>query len=121
MQKLKNEELQRKSVEEFKQSRKLPLVIILDNVRSAINVGSVFRTADAFLVEAIYLCGITAQPPNRDILKSALGSTESVDWKYFSATTDAINYLKQNNYSIYAIEQTVSSIKLDKFIADSFF
>ena len=95
MRKLLNRELERKTVEQFRKSEKSPFVIVLDNVRSQSNVGSIFRTADAFLTEAIYLCGITATPPHREIQKTALGATESVDWKYFPKTTDAIHYLKK--------------------------
>ncbi len=116
MRKLLNEELNRKSVDEFKQASKTPIIIVLDNVRSLNNVGSVFRTADAFLVEAVYLCGITGCPPNKDIQKTALGSTESVAWKYFKTTIDAVEELKQNNYKVYAIEQTESAIMLNDFM-----
>jgi len=118
MRKLLNEELNRKSLDEFKQAGKTPVIIVLDNVRSLNNVGSVFRTADAFLIEAIYLCGITGTPPNRDIQKTALGSTDSVSWKYFQTTMDAVNDLKQNNYLVYAIEQTESSLMLNDFKPD---
>ena len=116
MRKLLNEELIRKSVTEFRQASKTPIIIVLDNVRSLNNVGSVFRTADAFLIEAIYLCGITGCPPNKDIQKTALGSTESVSWKYFKTTMDAVEELKQNNYKVYAIEQTQSAIMLNDFM-----
>jgi 23S rRNA (guanosine2251-2'-O)-methyltransferase len=116
MRKLLNEELDRKSVEEFKLSSKTPIVIVLDNVRSLNNVGSAFRTADAFLVEAVYLCGITGQPPNKEIQKTALGATESVAWKYFENTLDAVAELKANNYVVYAIEQTETAIMLNNFI-----
>ena len=112
MRKLKNEELGRKSIKEFKQAEKQPIIIVLDNIRSLHNVGSVFRTADAFLVESIYLCGITGTPPHREIQKSALGATESVDWKYFNTTQEAIEELKQSNVKLIAIEQTSSSISL---------
>src|SRR5438477_12429209 len=105
MRKLLNEELNRKSVDEFKTAAKTPVIIVLDNVRSLNNVGSVFRTADAFLVEAIYLCGITGTPPNKDIQKTALGSTDTVTWQYFKTTQEALDELKQNNYYICAIEQ----------------
>lgn len=115
MQKLKNEELNRISKEVFKASLKTPLVIVLDNVRSALNVGSVFRTADAFLLEKIYLCGITAVPPHKDIFKSALGATETMDWAYVEKTTDAIMDLKNKEFKIYAIEQAVDSISLLDF------
>lgn len=118
MRKLLNEELNRKSLDEFKQAIKTPIVIVLDNVRSLNNVGSVFRTADAFLVEAVYLCGITGTPPNKDIQKTALGSTDSVSWKYFKTTLEAVEELKQNNYNVYAIEQAQSAIMLDSFKPD---
>lgn len=116
MRKLKNEELDRKSVNEFKTSAKTPIVIVLDNVRSLNNVGSVFRTADAFLVEAVYLCGITGTPPHKEIQKTALGATESVAWKYFKNTLDAVEDLKENNYIVYAIEQAESAIMLNNFM-----
>lgn len=116
MRKLLNEELNRKSVDEFKSSSKTPIVIVLDNVRSLNNVGSVFRTADAFLVEAIYLCGITGTPPNKDIQKTALGSTETVEWKYFKTTLEAVAELKQSSYNVYSIEQAQSAIMLNDFI-----
>jgi len=115
MQKLKNEGLNRMDVEQFRTSEKTPLIIVLDQVRSALNVGSVFRTADAFLVEQLYLCGITAVPPHKDILKSALGSTETVGWKYFEKTTDAVAELKKSGYKIIAVEQAVESISLQDF------
>jgi tRNA G18 (ribose-2'-O)-methylase SpoU len=107
MKKIKNEELGRKSVSEFKQAQKIPLVIVLDNVRSLNNVGSVFRTADAFLCNAIYICGITGRPPHREIEKTALGATDSVSWKYFATTVEAINELKQSGYVVAAVEQAV--------------
>lgn len=113
--KLKNEELDRIDVEEFKTIAKTPIVIVLDNIRSLNNIGSVFRTADAFLIEAVYLCGITAQPPHRDIQKTALGATESVSWKYFKTTTEAIKELKKNNYKIASIEQAENSTMLNEF------
>ncbi len=116
MRKLANEELGRKSVEEFKMSSKTPIIIVLDNVRSLNNVGSVFRTADAFLVEAVYLCGITGTPPNKEIQKTALGATESVAWKYFSTTQEAVQELNENKYVVYAIEQAESAIMLDNFM-----
>ena len=115
MEKLKNKDLQRISIEEFKNSRKTPITIVLDNVRSSLNVGSVFRTADAFLIEKIILCGITATPPNKDIRKSALGSTNSVDWEYEDNTIDAVLKLKKNNYSIIGVEQVKESIMLNNF------
>ena len=116
MRKLKNKELERKTVEEFKASSKLPFVIVLDNIRSLNNVGSFFRTADAFLVDEIHLCGISATPPNKEIHKTALGSTDSVNWKYFAYTTDSIKYLKENKYRIYAIEQADNSVALNDFV-----
>jgi 23S rRNA (guanosine2251-2'-O)-methyltransferase len=112
MRKLLNSELERKSVEEFRKSEKSPFIIVLDNVRSQSNVGSIFRTADAFLTEAIYLCGITATPPHREIQKTALGATESVTWKYYSKTSDAINELRDKGYRIIGIEQAEGSVEL---------
>ena len=118
MRKLLNSELDRKTIAEYKDSEKSPFIIVLDNVRSQNNVGSVFRTADAFLVEAIYLCGITAQPPHRDIQKTALGATESVPWKYFPSTSDAIKELKSNGVVIIAVEQVEGSIMLQDLIIE---
>jgi 23S rRNA (guanosine2251-2'-O)-methyltransferase len=115
MRKLLNRELDRKSVDQFRKSEKSPIVIVLDNVRSQSNVGSIFRTADAFLTEAIYLCGITACPPHREIQKTALGATESVAWKYYSRTTDSIHDLKEEGYRIIAVEQAEGSVSLDCF------
>jgi 23S rRNA (guanosine2251-2'-O)-methyltransferase len=112
MRKLLNKELERKNVEQYRISEKSPFILVLDNVRSQSNVGSIFRTADAFLTEAIYLCGITAKPPHREIQKTALGATESVAWKYFANTTDAINELKAKGYKIIGIEQAVGSVQL---------
>ncbi len=112
MKKLSMEELERKSIEEFKSSEKLPVIIILDNVRSLLNVGSIFRTADAFSIEAIYLCGITGTPPNKEIQKTALGATDSVNWKYFKETNEALIELKKSDYFIYAVEQIENSVKL---------
>lgn len=106
------DELNRKSVEDFRKTEKQPIIVILDNIRSMHNVGSVFRTADAFLLESIYLCGFTPKPPHRDINKTALGATESVTWKYFPATTQAIQLLKEENYKVYAVEQAENSIFL---------
>ncbi len=113
MRKLSMDELNRKTVDEFKQSEKMPIVIVLDNIRSMHNVGSVFRTADAFLIKGIYLGGFSPQPPHRDIHKTALGATETVDWTYFPETTDAINALKQDGYEVWAIEQTEGSLMLN--------
>lgn len=118
MRKLLNSELDRKTVEQFRASKKIPFIIVLDNVRSQSNVGSVFRTADAFLVEAIYLCGITAQPPNREIQKTALGATESVDWKYFSSTYEAVAGLKKNGYYLLAVEQADGAVELQDVIIE---
>jgi 23S rRNA (guanosine2251-2'-O)-methyltransferase len=115
MRKLTNEELNRKSAEEFKRSGKTPLILVLDNVRSLNNIGSVFRTADAFLVEAIYLCGITATPPHREIQKTALGATETVDWKYFKTTLEAVRELR-TSCTVYAVEQADKSTYLDAFV-----
>jgi 23S rRNA (guanosine2251-2'-O)-methyltransferase len=115
MKKLSMDELNRISPEEFRNQQKFPLLIVLDNIRSMMNIGSVFRTADAFSLEGIYLCGITATPPNREIHKTALGATESVMWKYFEKTTDAIKQLKNSGYIVIAIEQTDSSISLSDF------
>ena len=106
------EELNRKSVEEFKSSEKIPVIAVLENVRSAYNVGSVFRTADAFLIEAVYLCGYTAFPPHKEIKKTALGADETVEWKHFKKVDDAIFELKEKKYSIYAVEQAENSLKL---------
>ena len=107
--KLKLEELGRIDIETFKQTEKIPLVVILDNVRSMHNVGAVFRTADAFIVEKIVLCGITPQPPHREIHKAALGATESVDWIYEKSISEALQNLKNENYKIIGIEQTSTS------------
>ncbi len=117
MRKLLNRELGRKSLEQFKASEKAPVIIVLDNVRSQSNVGSVFRTADAFLTEAIYLCGITSKPPHREIQKTALGATESVNWKYFESTLEAITVLKSKGYKIIGIEQVEGSVELQDFVA----
>lgn len=115
MRKLSMDELDRKSIEEFKQASKTPVIAVLDNIRSMHNVGSVFRTADAFLIEAIFLCGYTAQPPHRDINKTALGATETVDWIYYATTVKAVTELKNKGYKVYAVEQTEGSISLEKF------
>ena len=114
MRKLLNEELERLSVEEFKQVDKVPLMVVLDNVRSLNNIGSVFRTADAFRLEGIYLCGITATPPHREIHKTALGATESVHWEYREETTEALSELKEKGYLIYSVEQTEGALLLDE-------
>ena len=115
MRKIPNSELNRLSVEDFKKADKLPVVIVLDNVRSQHNIGSVFRTSDAFRMAKIYLCGITATPPTREIHKTALGATESVEWKYFETTIAAVEHLKTEGYSVYAIEQVENSISLKDF------
>lgn len=116
MRKLKNSELGRISVEEFKQVEKTPLIVVLDNVRSLNNIGSIFRTSDAFLVEKIYLCGITATPPNKEIHKTALGATESVEWEYIENTLILAEKLKSDNTKVIAIEQTENSTMLNDFI-----
>jgi len=115
MRKLQNKELGRKTVDQFRKSGKFPVIIVLDNVRSQANVGSVFRTADAFLIEGIYLCGITATPPHREIQKTALGATESVSWKYFKETCGALEELKSLGYKIIGIEQAEGSTALGEF------
>lgn len=111
----KNADLNRKSVDEFKRSEKMPVVVVLDNVRSMHNVGSVFRTCDAFLISGLWLCGYTPRPPHRDIHKTALGATETVDWHYASSTIQAISGLKSEGYRIFAIEQVEKSIPLHEF------
>ena len=112
MRKLRTIEMNRLTVEEFKEAEKLPLVVVLDDVRSLYNVGSVFRSCDAFRVEAVYLCGITATPPNAEIHKTALGGEDSVDWEYFKTTEEAMEKLKQKGYFVYSIEQVEGSTKL---------
>ncbi len=113
--KLSMNELGRKSVAEFRQSDKLPIVAILENVRSAYNVGSVFRTADAFLLQGIYLCGYTAHPPHKEIKKTALGAEDTVQWKHFKGIKDALDELRTEGYKIYAIEQAAGSVLLQEF------
>jgi 23S rRNA (guanosine2251-2'-O)-methyltransferase len=115
MRKLSMAELGRKSVEEFRQSQKIPVIAVLENIRSAYNVGSLFRTADAFLLEAIYICGYTAFPPHKEIKKTALGAEESVTWKYFRRADEAILDLRRAGYTVYAVEQAVNSWKLGSF------
>lgn len=115
MRKTKNEELDRLSIEEFKKSEKTPLVLVLDNLRSMHNVGSAFRTADAFAIEKIYLCGITAQPPHREIHKTALGATDSVSWVYEKDTTALCKQLQQEGYEVLAVEQAHQSLSLESF------
>ena len=107
------EELNIKSVEDLRESAKMPIVAVLQNVRSAYNVGSIFRTADAFLIEAIYLCGYTAYPPHKEIRKTALGADETVHWKHFNNVNSALEELRQQGYRIFAVEQAINSLKLD--------
>jgi len=115
MRKLGMDELNRKSVNEFRGSEKTPVIVVLDNIRSMHNVGSVFRTADAFLLQGILLCGYTPQPPHRDIHKTALGATETVDWQYFSTTVEAVRSLKEEGFAVFAVEQVVGSVLLQEF------
>lgn len=119
MRKLKNSELDRLSVEDFKHSKKTPIIIVLDNIRSLNNIGSVFRTSDAFLVEKIYLCGITATPPHKDIHKTALGSTETVDWEYVENTVELVEKLKAENCKVLSIEQAENAVMLDQFTPEA--
>ncbi len=119
MRKLLNSELNRLSANDFKEADKLPVVIVLDNIRSQHNIGSVFRTSDAFLMQAIYLCGITATPPHREIHKTALGATDTVSWKYFETTRMAVETLKSEGYKIIAIEQAEESINLEDYTIDN--
>ena len=113
--KLKNSELNRKDITQFKASEKTPIIVVLDNIRSLNNVGSVFRTADAFLIEKIYLCGITAQPPHKDIQKTALGATDSVTWEYVEDAVALSRKLKEQNIHLCAIEQAENSVMLNNF------
>ena len=115
MKKLKTEELNRLTLEEFKKAQKNPIVLVLDNIRSLNNIGSIFRTADAFRISHMYLCGITATPPHREIQKTALGSTESVEWSYFPSTKEAVDMLHQKGFNILALEQTDGSIFLNTY------
>lgn len=115
MRKLKLEELGRISVDDFKSVEKIPVVVILDNIRSMHNIGSVFRTSDAFLIEKVYLCGITAAPPNKEIRKTALGATESVDWEYVKEINELMPQLKSDGFKILSIEQTEGSTNLSDF------
>ena len=115
MRKLTMDELGRKTVQQFKEAAKTPVIAVLDNIRSMHNVGSVFRTADAFLLEAIYLCGYTAKPPHKDINKTALGATETVDWVHFANASEAVQVLQQKGYKVYAIEQAEESVSLEQF------
>jgi 23S rRNA (guanosine2251-2'-O)-methyltransferase len=116
MRKLKLDELNRASVSEFKNQDKLPVTVVLDNIRSMHNIGSIFRTSDGFAVEQIYLCGITAQPPHREIEKTALGATQSVNWTYFETPLQAIEKLRADGYQIIAIEQAENSTMLNEFV-----
>lgn len=115
MRKLENSELERKSIDAFKESEKTPLILVLDDIRSLHNIGSVFRTADAFLIEKIYLCGITATPPNKEIHKTALGATETVAWEHHENVLEVIANLKKENVTTLAIEQVESAIFLQNF------
>lgn len=118
MRKLKITEMGRMTVDEFKVSEKMPLVVVLDNIRSMYNVGSIFRTSDAFRVSAVYLCGITSTPPHAEIHKTALGAEDSVEWKYFPTTQDAINSLHSDNYKVFAVEQAEGSTMLHEMDLD---
>lgn len=119
MRKLENSELERKSVADFKSAKKTPLIIVMDDIRSLHNIGSVFRTADAFLVEKIYLCGITATPPHKEIQKTALGATETVNWEHQQNVTDVIAKLQSENVTVLAIEQVEKAFLLDEFKIES--
>ncbi len=118
MRKLKTEELGRVGIDDFKKQEKLPLVVILDNVRSMHNIGSIFRTSDGFAIKKLYLCGITAQPPHREIEKTALGATQSIEWAYSADVCDAIKELKNDGYTIIAIEQAENSTMLNNYDPD---
>ncbi len=118
MRKLSNNELNRLDTEGFKNAIKNPVVVVLDNVRSCNNIGSVFRTSDALLIEKIFLCGYTATPPNKDIHKTALDAENTVEWKYFENTEDAVEELKISGYKVYAVEQVENSIMLNEFMPD---
>jgi 23S rRNA (guanosine2251-2'-O)-methyltransferase len=118
LEKLKLDQLNRVSIEEFKSQEKLPIIVVLDNVRSMHNLGSIFRTSDGFSIESIALCGITAQPPHREIEKTALGATQSVDWKYYGTTLEAVQFLRKDGYQILAVEQALDSTMLNTFIPD---
>lgn len=119
MRKLENSELERKSIEDFKEAPKTPIIIILDDIRSLHNIGSVFRTADAFLIEKIYLCGITATPPNKEIHKTALGATETVVWEHHKDVLEVIENLKNDKITVLAIEQVQSAVLLQDFEIDT--
>lgn len=114
------EELNRKTVEEFKVSQKFPVVAVLENIRSAYNVGSVFRTADAFLIESVVITGYTARPPHKEIAKTALGAQDSVDWQYFENTKLAIEHLKNEGFKVFAVEQAAGSISLENLSEQQF-
>ena len=116
--KIRNNELDRKSIDEFKTAEKTPIIIILDNIRSLNNIGSVFRTADAFLIKKIYLCGITAKPPHKDIHKTALGATETVDWEYVEDTLELVEKLKLQKIKVYAVEQAENAMMLQDFVPE---
>jgi 23S rRNA (guanosine2251-2'-O)-methyltransferase len=116
MRKLSMDELDRKSVNEFREAKKMPVVVVLDNIRSMHNVGSVFRTADAFLIQGICLCGYTPLPPHRDIHKTALGATDTVVWRHFASASDAIRSLKEEGYTVLAVEQTDGSMELNELV-----
>ncbi len=115
MRKIKNQELNRLTVKEFKAAEKIPLVVVLDNIRSCNNIGSVFRTSDALLIERIFLCGFTATPPNKEIHKTALDAEKSVNWEYFETTEAAVEKLRTEGYKIYAVEQVERSVSLPDF------
>lgn len=119
MRKLKINELPRITIDEYKNATKTPIVVVLDNIRSCNNIGSVFRTSDALLIEKIYLCGITATPPNKEIRKTALDAEKSVEWEYFVKTEDTVKKLKQQGYFVYAVEQVENSIMLPDFKPES--
>jgi 23S rRNA (guanosine2251-2'-O)-methyltransferase len=116
--KLKMDELNRKSLSDFKDSEKLPVIIVLDNVRSLNNIGSIFRTCDALGVKSVFLCGISATPPHAEIHKTALGAEDSVEWRYFQSTSDALQFLKEIDYNVYAVEQVTNCISLTDFTPD---
>lgn len=119
MRKLKTIEIQRLSLEQYREAEKLPVIVVLDDVRSMLNVGSIFRTADAFRLEAIYLCGITATPPSVEIHKTALGAEETVAWKYFETADEAVAQLKNDGFTVYSVEQAEGATMLNDFITDS--
>lgn len=113
--KLKNSELERKNVEEFRSAKKTPIIVVLDNIRSLNNIGSVFRTADAFLIKKIYLCGITGCPPHKDIQKTALGATETVEWEYVEQTIEVVKKLKARGIKVFSVEQAENAVMLNDF------